>query len=509
MSPAIVTPWPLYSSRAPETGIVPKDYAGYARTLAVESSRLFRDNVVEMETCSLSDLGFQLESIQTFQQLKAHLETTDTFPLAQGEKLDNDKKITPRTDIFFLRQLHSRSQLETSEESVKFLLNRWDALPEFVNILSAFTMEDGPSNLDRSGFYADTKTSVNEEPVVEICCLLKYVELNGRNGAIPWSVRQMGVYQQFNITSRQGRCILIQPSLDLQRRMREEFDENENYTDYINYWFSFQLLCVSTLTGNWLSYTKFLEKKIADIQNSLRFTKLQVEQNGDVTFQDLQSLHHFSDLLHRAAHALKSNIKVLNSLLEESRDIQLQDSPDLAKKYESFHKILKSSAREQTFLQDHAELVCGRAERISLMLRDAMALRDSDIMKRLSRLTVSEGNLMLKLTEKTIREARTVKTITLVTLIYLPASFTSTFLSMGYIHITSSSSSAHLLQITASRELWFYLAITAPLMLVTVCGWWAWELWSRHRGKGWMGRGEVDEEKGEAEGERVEVEKRE
>lgn len=101
--------------------------------------------------------------------------------------------------------------------------------------------------------------------VVEICCLLKYVELNGRNGAIPWSVRQMGVYQQFNITSRQGRCILIQPSLDLQRRMREEFDENENYTDYINYWFSFQLLCVSTLTGNWLSYTKFLEKKIADI----------------------------------------------------------------------------------------------------------------------------------------------------------------------------------------------------------------------------------------------------
>lgn len=61
-----------------------------------------------------------------------------------------------------------------------------------------------------------------------------------------------------------------------------------------------------------------------------------------------------------------------------------------------------------------------------------MALRDSDIMKRLSRLTVSEGNLMLKLTEKTIREARTVKTITLVTLIYLPASFTSVGFSISF-----------------------------------------------------------------------------
>lgn len=57
MSPAIATPWPLYSSRALETGIIPKDYTGYAETLAAESSRLFRDNVVEMETCSLSDLG--------------------------------------------------------------------------------------------------------------------------------------------------------------------------------------------------------------------------------------------------------------------------------------------------------------------------------------------------------------------------------------------------------------------------------------------------------------------
>lgn len=102
-------------------------------------------------------------------------------------------------------------------------------------------------------------------PVIEIGCLLKYVELNGRNATIPWSVRQMGVYQQFHITSRQGRCILIQPSSDLQRRMREDFDENENYTEYIDYWFSIQLLCLSTLNGNWRSYIKFLEKKVAAV----------------------------------------------------------------------------------------------------------------------------------------------------------------------------------------------------------------------------------------------------
>ena len=54
-----------------------------------------------------------------------------------------------------------------------------------------------------------------------------------------------------------------------------------------------------------------------------------------------------------------------------------------------------------------------------------MALRDNDIMKQLSRTAVLEGKLMLKLTEKTISEARTVKIIALVTLIFIPASFTS------------------------------------------------------------------------------------
>lgn len=50
--------WPIYSSRSHDTGIVCKDYAGYAETLGVESNRLFSNNVVEMETCSLSDLGW-------------------------------------------------------------------------------------------------------------------------------------------------------------------------------------------------------------------------------------------------------------------------------------------------------------------------------------------------------------------------------------------------------------------------------------------------------------------
>lgn len=82
--------WPLCSSRTPNAGY--KDYGAYTGMLATESRRIFSSNVVDMETCTLSDLGwvilswfsarmlipvlctgFQPESIQTVQQLQAHL----------------------------------------------------------------------------------------------------------------------------------------------------------------------------------------------------------------------------------------------------------------------------------------------------------------------------------------------------------------------------------------------------------------------------------------------------
>jgi hypothetical protein len=85
---------------------------------------------------------------------------------------------------------------------------------------------------------------------------------------------------------------------------------------------------------------------------------------------------------------------------------------------------------------------------------------------------------MMALNQKTIQEARTMRTITLVALVYLPASFTATFLAMGYVHIESLSG---VMKINVAPEMWFYLAVTAPLMVVTFLVWGMWEWWSRRR----------------------------
>jgi hypothetical protein len=48
---------------------------------------------------------------------------------------------------------------------------------------------------------------------------------------------------------------------------------------------------------------------------------------------------------------------------------------------------------------------------------------------------------------------------------------------MGFIHVDSADGLLHL---SVSRDMWFYLAITAPLMVTTLLGWYLWERRSRH-----------------------------
>jgi hypothetical protein len=48
---------------------------------------------------------------------------------------------------------------------------------------------------------------------------------------------------------------------------------------------------------------------------------------------------------------------------------------------------------------------------------------------------------------------------------------------MGFVHVESADG---LLQLDVSRDMWFYLAITAPLMVATLLGWYLWERRSRH-----------------------------
>lgn len=55
-------------------------------------------------------------------------------------------------------------------------------------------------------------------------------------------------------------------------------------------------------------------------------------------------------------------------------------------------------------------------------------------------------------------------------------------MAMNYIHVTHLSPHGYL-NLSADADLWVYLALTLPLMLLTVGGWFLWECFSARKRK--------------------------
>jgi hypothetical protein len=56
----------------------------------------------------------------------------------------------------FLQQPHSRGRLSISHVALKLILGKFKVFTKISNILTAFTVEDGPYNEGRSGIYVES-----------------------------------------------------------------------------------------------------------------------------------------------------------------------------------------------------------------------------------------------------------------------------------------------------------------------------------------------------------------
>ncbi|KAE8449686.1 hypothetical protein EG329_007461 [Mollisiaceae sp. DMI_Dod_QoI] len=342
---------------------------------------------------------------------------------------------------------------------------------------------------------------------VELCYILKYVEMDaGSSSLVPWSIRQMVIYQKLDMNTQETTCIIIQPSADVRRRKDEVAESTKSCQDLSEHWTSLHSLLLGTLNRNWASYLKCLDIEVEKLHTS--FHSATVPKIG---VADMQRVSKLVDLLFRFTHVSKLNMEVFHMLLKESKRREVFDKEDFCWRYRALEWAIDSSQSETKLLCDHGELVLSRANNVAsmvslilpfdrssnrqliLQLRNILAIEDSQKMQEIVLNTKrSESNTIPNISPRLSRDveqdtltsmshnrdARSMRTITLVTLLYLPLIFTSTFLSMGFIHVTSSHSG---LTVKADDGMWFYLALTLPLLVVTIGVWYIWEWRARRR----------------------------
>ncbi|KAF7513146.1 hypothetical protein GJ744_010542 [Endocarpon pusillum] len=136
-----------------------------------------------------------------------------------------------------------------------------------------------------------------------------------------------------------------------------------------------------------------------------------------------------------------------------SKDWDLEtDRMDLARLVQSTQGYLNS-----------VELIQARIAKLIQMIADGLAHRGN--------------SSLLQLTEKSIDENDSIRTITIITLVYLPAQCVATFFGTNFVNYQVYSR-----RIQFADDTWLFLAIAAPLTITTL-GIWLWVLSRRRREK--------------------------
>lgn len=380
--------------------------------------------------------------------------------------------LTPTTHLFLVDQANTKACLDTTEEGMNVLLDRINAFPQLGYALPAFAGGDAPVSEGRSDFHARRSIDPSSgNSAFELCMLPKYVELNGnKSSAVPWSIRQQLLYQNFDANLNRESVVLLRASAVVKKRIQELFHGSSGYPPH---WTNFAVLAVSTLIDGWAEYAKFLDLAVWDIDKSATFTNPFMQSLGEANFKTLQATQTYHDLLMRATHVLQSNIRILDSLFKESEKRRGLENGAHDEQYDLLDSTVEDVKRQLDMIVRHLDLIQARLTRITEAIRDCIALRSSHH-------AANEAKNMRKLALQANREARTVKAIALVTLIYLPATFVATFLGMDYVNVTKANSNG-VLDVSTKPTLWIYLALTAPLTMATLFAWWVWEWWNRRQ----------------------------
>ena len=124
-----------------------------------------------------------------------------------------------------------------------------------------------------------------------------------------------------------------------------------------------------------------------------------------------------------------------------------------------------------------------------MQLSSLLDLGNGYSLKELAEEARKENSAIRKLTEKSTKDAAAVKVLTMITLIYLPATVVSVcpsiesnlnvglmtwqnFFSTEFVSQKQQSSGS--MEVVVSSNAWLFAAISVPLTLCTILIWWAW-----------------------------------
>jgi len=185
-------------------------------------------------------------------------------------------------------------------------------------------------------------------------------------------------------------------------------------------------------------------------------------------FPTLLSLQHLQDKILPLSAILRATSTTVKNLEKMNTLLYSQGHSD----ERIFQKLTNELSYYQSLINEHLEglEVLENKTNTSLnLLGVALGLKNQVT-------AASINDKMLDLTNDTVDDSATVKVVTVVTLIYLPSSFISSFLGMNPFSFQTADSP----RFTISNQFWTFVILSVPLTVLTLT---SWHIFSRRRTK--------------------------
>ncbi|OJJ06554.1 hypothetical protein ASPVEDRAFT_56153 [Aspergillus versicolor CBS 583.65] len=356
---------------------------------------------------------------------------------------------------------NSLQPLRITEQAWRKLMSEYDLDPSLFEL--ALSFGDKPRSSD-AGLGA-LSVHQKENGAFDMHYLITYAEDTIRGGISSWKIRQTCVFHRHDPSGSGSLWVLLHANAESPLQKRIEHIIATSPAALLGQWFSMHLLALSTYLGGWRWYIRSLGdeiEKTVDIALTLDFSKPRPDDHMQGLVHLLKQ-QYLGDRILPLASRLRSTLVTLRQLEKMNSLLHSDTSTDAA-----FQTVVDKLTYHITSLEGNLEginVLERKIRAISDLLAVSLTVENQAVTIDINNKMLDLNQKLLRLTDESLKGNTTVKTVTLVTLIYLPASFVSTLLGMNLFDYSKTGS------FEISPQFWIFVVIAVPLTAVTVGSW--------------------------------------
>ncbi|KAF5635795.1 hypothetical protein F52700_5107 [Fusarium sp. NRRL 52700] len=428
-----------------------------------------QDELFEVEVAEVTSQGTQDVCLRSAGELEEHVSKYHSISTASDSEEGQTGTKGYSQGCFFW------SRLPITHSAATTLISALQVFPQIHRHMAAFGEKRFPRDEGFAGFDLETRLDgAGNLSSFECSYLLKYIERrdDARPGSNPWAIRHALIYQRVSYKESKLSHILIRLPTAVKKLLSTSILKLDRQdSQFIEDWTNLHITCFCSVDHDLHRFINYLDEEIDKLFKRVIMAGVEPGKLNEFdaltsTTNDFKSLQYLSDQLRRLMNIIQLNILTMKCFQEKIRDLE-KVPPHTTSQADSVARLLKRLSgiqSEHQFSLLNVSTILERAKAISDQLRDTVSMRNGEFNKTSTAMTSRNTSAIVHLSDKSSREARVVKTLTVLAMVFVPAAFTADFVQMGFVTIEQDSP----MKWSADPDLKIYAVLAIPLITITM-----------------------------------------